>query len=298
MIDLPNVTLIIAETRAHELGRLAVEACLAKARFADVLIYTDRPELIQVPGARYLAMPNWPDKVQAGRFYYTEAMRPVQTSHALLIEWDGGINDPSMWRDDFLAYDYIGALWPMQPASHNVGNGGFLLMSKRLADHIYSHKDRMKITTDCDISVRFRGTMEAAGFVWAPPNVANDFSFEGWRRGPTKLASAPKSFGYHGAFNWPVILDREELIARARVAVQTDFVVKTGKWAGTAGIATAAPWLHDLLGTPAYRRPVPVRPRPTPQLQPPPQSQTPAYARRRPMTIQQQRELQLRGLKA
>jgi hypothetical protein len=48
MLELPDVTLVIAETRAHELGRLAIEACLAKARFGGVVIHTDNPGQIKV----------------------------------------------------------------------------------------------------------------------------------------------------------------------------------------------------------------------------------------------------------
>ncbi len=252
MLKLPDVTLVITETRAHELGRLAVEACLANAQFADVVIYTDRPELIDVPMATYFPIPDWPNKVAAGRFYYMEAAHRVDTSHALLIEWDGGINEPAIWRDAFLQYDYIGAPWPLFPlgdgaAGNNVGNGGFTLLSKRLADYVYQQRARLNIATDVDISIKRRSLIPPS-FVWAPETVAADFAFEGWTRaGPTRLTGRPHSFGFHGSFNWPHILDREDLVARSRLVAQNDFLINTGKWRWLA-----APGLRNQIGAEIY----------------------------------------------
>jgi hypothetical protein len=41
-LKLPDVTLVMIETREHELANLAVRDCLAGAKFADVLIFTDQ----------------------------------------------------------------------------------------------------------------------------------------------------------------------------------------------------------------------------------------------------------------
>lgn len=37
----------------------------------------------------------------------------VQTPYAMLIHSDGYVTNPGAWRDEFLAYDYIGAPWPL-----------------------------------------------------------------------------------------------------------------------------------------------------------------------------------------
>jgi hypothetical protein len=96
-----------------------------------------------------------------------------------------------------------------------VGNGGFALVTKRLIDFCYDEK--FKIFNDMQISQTYRGECEArGGFKWAPEDVARDFSYEGWTsRGPIIPTARPRSFGYHCVTNWPAILTRDDLIARA-----------------------------------------------------------------------------------
>src|ERR1039458_8310743 len=93
MLDLSRVTLLFVETRAHAVTKRVIDDCLLKANFGDVLIYTDKPDLIPVGGARYEIVPDFPDKKEAGRFYYGEAMAKVETDFALMLEWDAGICD-------------------------------------------------------------------------------------------------------------------------------------------------------------------------------------------------------------
>src|SRR5216684_1929777 len=112
MLDLSRVTLVIVATRGHEICRIAVEDCLRRAVFGGVLIYTDDETRVgPLDGARYFQVPDWSNKVDAGRFYYSEAMAKVETEFGLLIEWDGGIHDATKWRQEFFEYDYIGAPW-------------------------------------------------------------------------------------------------------------------------------------------------------------------------------------------
>src|ERR1035437_5894527 len=219
MLTLPDVTLVIPETRAHDLSRITVNDLISKVSFGGgVLIYTNDCERLAVPGARYIKVADWPNKVASGAFYYTEAAREITTSHALLMEWDAGACNPDMWRDEFLQYDYIGAPWEWQVRRGTaVGNGGFALVTKRLVDFCYAEK--LKIATDMDISIRARRDLETrGGFKWAPDSVARDFAYEGWMPGgPTIRTSRPNSFGYHSVCNWPHILDRADLLNRAGI---------------------------------------------------------------------------------
>ena len=254
MIEIPNVTLVIPTTRAHDLARITVLDLVSKVNFGGgVLIYTDDCDRLAVPGARYIKVADWPDKNSSSLFYYTEAALGVETSHALLMEWDGGVCDPAMWRDEFLQYDYIGAPWSadMGDPRHNsftVGNGGFALISKRLVE--FCHDAKLKIYTDMHISRHHRPELEAQGFKWAPENVARDFSYEGWtRRGPIIPTERPHSFGYHCVTNWPAILTRADLLTRGKILV-----------AGPHGrdkinlLLRAAPWLSPELGVPMPSR--------------------------------------------
>ena len=203
MLNLPDVTLVTVETQCHELARLAVADAVSKVNFGGVVIYTDHPEKIEVPGAECRTVPNWSNKIQFGEFYYQEAAQSAKTSHILMMEWDGGIRDVSSWRDDFLGYDLIGAPWVGQNAGHHglsVGNGGFMLVSRKLADAVYAKRAEFHIATDMDLSRERRRYFEQAiGAKWAPEQVGFQFSYE---HGYKPRASASPSFGYHDVFNW------------------------------------------------------------------------------------------------
>jgi hypothetical protein len=244
MLDLSNTTLVIVVTRGHEISRLAVEACVQRASFGGVLIYTNDRSRIQTSfdGARYVDVPDWPNKTEAGRFYYSEAMKNVETSHALLIEWDGGIFDPSKWRADFFNYDYIGAPWIVHD-NNKVGNGGFTLMSRRLGVFLYEHRAHMPCMTDFDVCRRWRQQLEReGGFRWPGVDVAADFA---WELGPR----SPNNFGYHGTFTWPRMLDRDDLITRARAMTSDPYIVTK-----MPPLIRAAPWLQQEIGSDAWGR--------------------------------------------
>jgi len=113
------------------------------------------------------------------RFMVKELGRHITTSHVLTAQWDGYILNESAWKDEWLDYDYIGAVW------HDgvVGNGGFSLRSKRLLDALgdpafaapfYPEDERIcrdwREQLEHDYKIRF-----------APPEVASEFSIEGGR---------------------------------------------------------------------------------------------------------------------
>lgn len=247
MLNLPEVTLVVVETRCHELMRLTLTDIVLKVQFGGVLIYTDRPELIGIPvPATYIQVPNWPDKTRQGAFYYMEAAHAITTSHALLMEWDGGLRDVSMWRDDFLNYDYIGAPWVGQRDSMTVGNGGFMLLSKRMADYVYDHRASFGIVTDMQYARTNRRRLEnEIGAKWAPEDVATQFSYEHYP--PTRpRALAGPSFGYHDIFNWPLALDHAEVIRRTRLVIDNIYVVTRTSKLGL--LARSWPWVRAEIG--------------------------------------------------
>lgn len=219
MLDLSRVTLLFVETRAHEITKRVIDDCLTKADFGDVLIYSDQPERIPVGGARYEKVPDFPNKEEAGRFYYSAAMAKVETDFALMLEWDAGIFDASKWRSEFFNYDYIGAPW-VRPIGdpHDVGNGGFTLMSKRLGHFVCQNRQRYPVTTDWNFCRDQRRNFERHGFKWPNAALASYFA---WELGPRNY----DHFGYHGAFNWPEVLSRNEVILRANMMTKTEYLV-------------------------------------------------------------------------
>lgn len=220
-LDLPDVTLLFVETRAHKITKRVIDDAMSKINFGDVLIYTDNRDLIPVEGARYLDVPDFPNKKEAGQFYYQTAASRIDTDFALMLEWDAGVKDVSMWSPEFLNYDYIGAPWLVCAREENtldVGNGGFTLMSKKLATFLASAPRIFPVVTDWDLCRKQRAGLEKEGFRWAPRDVATRFSWE--------LTPMPeKVFGFHATFTWPWMLDRQEIITRAGLMTETPYLL-------------------------------------------------------------------------
>ncbi len=218
-INLPDVTLVTLETREHVLARMAIQDCKRKANFGDVLVLTDKPELFEDEG-RTVTVQDFPDKVKWSQCRWQEIGPHLKTSHMLYIEWDAGVFDASMWRNEFLEYDYAGAPW-WYTDYKNVGNGGFSLRSTALTRYLRKHRDKFPCISSVDDDLlcrKYRPDLESLGFVWAPQILAKDFAFEIVRPDPVK------AFGFHGIFNWHLAFDEEQLFKRAEVASQSPYI--------------------------------------------------------------------------
>jgi Protein of unknown function (DUF5672) len=206
---LPDVTLVCVDTICHELAALAVADCLNVARLGGVVIHSDNSQ----PFERALVTIGFTDndpritfvktEPLAGldavmRYLWYEVPRHIETSHVLIVQWDSGIIDPSLWSDAFLQYDYIGAPWGWHGDAHEVGNGGFSLRSTRLMRFVDERRELFPFGNPEDdvLCRRYRPTLEKNGFCFAPQDVALRFSFE-------RTGYMGRHFGYHGVFNWP-----------------------------------------------------------------------------------------------
>ena len=218
-LELPDVSLVMIETRQHELARLAIEDSIRKTKFGDVLTFTDKPELFE-DISRVIVVPDWPDKLGWSRCLWQEVTPHLKTSHWLSIQWDSWVFDPEKWHDEYLQYDYIGSPW-WYTDGRNVGNGGFSLRSTRLHRFLHKHRDKFPCVTSIDDDLlcrKYRPELEKAGFVWAPQKTATDFSFE------MILPDPLRSFGFHGMFNWHLVLQEDQLMERATIAHQSDYI--------------------------------------------------------------------------
>ena len=220
-LHLPSVTLVMVETREHALARMAVEDCVRVADFGEVLILTDMPKAFAGLNARVHQVADWPSKEGWARAVWYDLPPLVKTSHMLLIQWDSWIWKPEMWRDEFLSYDLIGAPWWYRDGK-NVGNTGFALKSTVLARYIRDRRAKYECNTSAedDLLCRtYRRDLETAGFKWAPEAVAHDFAFECCRPSPTS-----QHLGFHGAFNFGEVLDRDRLIERTKIMLQSKYI--------------------------------------------------------------------------
>lgn len=191
-INLPNVTLLIADCVDYNRARLSFDHNLACANFYSAkLLSHNAPKL---PGD--VQIKQITNITEYSYFMIKDLANYFDSEFVMVAQWDGFIWNPELWEDEFLKYDYIGAPWPDSLLTHgapkkfNVGNGGFSIRSKRLQDFL---RDDENITLhraeDVAICQLNRAYLEKCGFTFAPYEVAERFSLE---NGP-----AVKRFGAH-----------------------------------------------------------------------------------------------------
>lgn len=197
---LPTIGLVaVACTKVGETIE-AIQKSLKQKSFDSVQLFTH--EKINPLGIEVVNIPKL-DYKQYNEFVAMNLWEKTRTDYVILVQNDGYILDGTKWSDDFLSYDYIGAPWP--PQTHftksgeeiRVGNGGFSLRSRKLlmaptelglefTDHGtgFWHEDGF-------LCVHFRKELEAAGVVFAPTEVAAQFSTE------LTVPETTTSFGGH-----------------------------------------------------------------------------------------------------
>jgi tetratricopeptide (TPR) repeat protein len=209
MLDLPDVTLVCADTLNHALAVRAIARCCERIRYGRALFLTDAlPAGIALPSgveAREIAP-------LASREAYSTLMlkglaRHVESSHALVVQWDGYVVNPDAWTGEFLGCDYIGAPWPWGPVGSRVGNGGFSLRSRRLLDALADPHVVLQGNEDQTIGLHQRGWLEARhGLRFASETLASRFSFE-------VAYPVGRPFGFHGLFNFCRTVPEDEIAA-------------------------------------------------------------------------------------
>jgi len=143
----------------------------------------------------------------------------VDTDFNIINHYDGFAVNKDSWTDEFLDYDYIGAVWPWYPDGQNVGNGGFSLRSKKLYDAILDYKISWHSSDYSDLEQRVYGAPGRTGHLeipedviicrihrpileqqygirFAPTELANRWSIENNQASPW----LGKSLGFHGKF--------------------------------------------------------------------------------------------------
>lgn len=230
-LKLPDVTLVCVETREHPLAALAIQDCIKKADFGEILILTNEPRYFdRLFGCKvhFQIVPDWSEKVGWSRSWWYDVPPLLRTKQTLNIQWDSWIWDASLWRDEWLEYDYVGAPWWYEDG-RNVGNGGFSLVSTRLKRFMLKNRGKFPCDTPLDDDLlcrKYRRQLEEYGFRWAPESVAYEFAWEGCRKDRTQR----RHFGFHAMFNWPLVLTRDGLIERMRVAAKSGNLTRPGSY--------------------------------------------------------------------
>ena len=157
-------------------------------------------------GERFFKIPPIQSINDYNRLVFELIPKVVNSSHYLIIQWDGFPINPHLWTSDFLGYDYIGAPWNNNDTVPVVGNGGFSLRSNILNKVITNNINEFwdfSIPEDVYICRKNRKLLESLGVNFPDISIANKFSIESGPFG--------NHFGFHGVFNLPIVIDENFL---------------------------------------------------------------------------------------
>lgn len=204
-VHLPQVTLCAVSSVNVAATLRAFKASLAQIDVAACKFFTDAPvepvhsDITVVPISHIASSQAYSD------FLLTQMVDHIDTSHCLIVQWDGHVLDASRWRPDFLDYDYIGASWPQFIDGYDVGNGGFSLRSRRLMKLCRDPAFRRHHPEDVAIGRLNRAWLEARGMRIAPRALADLFSAE-------RAGNINEAFGYHGVWHMPSAIGPEDFL--------------------------------------------------------------------------------------
>ena len=205
---LEQVTLCAVDTRAPQLALAALRRSMDQVGFARVVLFTSQEGvgLAAQSGIEAIAIEPLRSGSDYSRWVVQDLPQHIQTSHVLISQWDGFVTNATAWSDDFLSWDYIGAVWPDQPNGCNVGNGGFSLRSQSFLRAAQALKLQNFHPEDQVLCRDHRVALETQHNIrFAPPSVARLFAHENEKpRQPT--------FGFHGPYNLPKALTESELV--------------------------------------------------------------------------------------
>jgi len=207
VLDLSDVTLCCVDTRSVSLALNAIQKCMAAARFGRVVFLGPDPKNIPIAppvGVDWISIPALRGIEDYNRIMLRDLLTHVHTTHVLIVQWDGYIVHPELWRPQFLEWDYIGAPWYHGGRPGTVGNGGFSLRSVKLLKALASIELDTTRPEDMEICVHRRDELEREHTIRiAPLDAAQSFACE--------YGTYKPSFGFHGMHNFAYVMSSVEL---------------------------------------------------------------------------------------
>lgn len=199
-----DITLFVIDNKNHELAKFAIQKTLQNLDCKEVITYSDRPIL---EGAKHIPLRKEISLYDYSYIVLKQMWSHIETEHVLILHYDGMAINGQLWDDNWLKYDYIGAIWPWPINGRDMGNGGFSLRSRRLLDACKDVKIQLNGPADNEdtaICVDYRPYLESRyGIQYAPRDVAGKFSTENFYQEP--------SFGFHGIWNAARFLNKAEI---------------------------------------------------------------------------------------
>lgn len=198
MISLDNVTIINANCVDPKTSVKSLNFSSKNISFKDIILFSDeKPENI-TDNIKFIKIPKIDNVQKYNEFILRKLVDYINTDYCLIIQNDGFVINPHLWRDEFLEYDYIGAPWnnygmKVWGRTNRIGNGGFSLRSRKLMEFIKSFRS-IDYNTPEDVITSL--VIEKHKFKYPSVELACKFSLE------CPLEDYPfnirECFGFHG----------------------------------------------------------------------------------------------------
>ena len=217
MIEIPNLTMICVDTKNYAGAIRAIRLSLEQIKPEKTIFLSDIKfsDLSGTAGFEAIEIKKINSKEEYSEFIVKELHNYFQTDHCLLIQHDGYVLDGKQWNQEFLKYDYIGAIWQYGDG-RDVGNGGFSIRSLELMQTLAVEVDIEIVHPEDEITCRLYRTLleKEYNIKFAPPEIAESFSFE-------LNEPIQPTFGFHGYFYPPF----KKKIVLARKAAMGDIIM-------------------------------------------------------------------------
>lgn len=187
----------------NELTLLAISSIFIKETIDSLLTSSDKMDFKEIKIFTHEKPANLPSKIKYvnikkinnimdfNNFCFYEVGDYIETTHALFTQYHAWILDGDIFNNDWLKYDYCGAVWPIRQGSFRGnngeivrnGNGGFSLRSKKIMSipkklNWPLREEQGFYNEDGNICCYYRKEFLELGIKYAPIEVAADFAFE------------------------------------------------------------------------------------------------------------------------
>jgi len=205
MLNLDSVSLVCIDCKNYVEAVRAILISIQGITFKNILFFSDKPLSVPKSNITYIEIPKIRNREEYCTVLTKRVYKYVNTSHMLVIQWDGFVLNPKAWTDEFLKYDFIGSRWfkysknigVLTRDGKDVGNGGFSLRTAELMKYVSTNKDITSVFPEDESLCRVhRALIESKGFKFASAEIADKFSVEYCPAYPIKSLYNGQ-FGFH-----------------------------------------------------------------------------------------------------
>ena len=208
---LSDVTLLAVSSIEIDYTQDSLKISSYEIEFASIKFLTSKKPKINFPEIEYIEIPEI-DINGYNKIMINDLHKYFSTSHCLIVQSDSFVVNPNEWTNEFLKYDYIGAPWTkiinpkkdlqIDLKKNRVGNGGFSLRSKKLAEATkninLSELNLPLITEDVVTCHYLYEDLIKKGISFAPIELASKFSVEHVETNKEFGIGPGNVFGFHG----------------------------------------------------------------------------------------------------